>query len=151
MNYVGDELDGERPFVDLYDLLRRAAGCKELDESVQAKAKAAMAAIEPFMIGSFGMAGYAGFESGKNGVFIVFPDGAAPRAATLGGTTRAWGSFNWYSPLAAKSGRTVNGNLAWCRDGAIAGDAQVGNWFELLDAWFDADNGPAGGLNGWRW
>ena len=151
MNYVGDNLDGERPFVNLYDLLRRAAECKELDETVHAKAKTAMAATEAVMIGSFGMSGYAGFEAGKNGVFIVFPRGDTPRPATLGGQTRAWGSFRWYSPEPAKEGKTVNGNLAWCRDGAIAGDGKVENWFELLDAWFDVDDGAAGGLNGWRW
>jgi hypothetical protein len=32
----------------------------------------------------------------------------------------------------------------------VRGDRVVQNWFELLDAWFDADD-DRGGVNGWRW
>jgi clostripain len=50
----------------------------------------------------------------------------------------------WYSPLPVDG---VYGRLSWCRDGATAGNGKVENWFELLDAWFDAAGEP--GTNGY--
>lgn len=153
LNYVANELDGERPFVDLYDLLSRAAKCEKLDESTRANAKLAMVAVEKLLIGSFGMSGYKGFEPGRNGLFVVFPvegvgkgEAAAPKRAPHG-----WSALTWYSPNELKRPKSTVGNLAWCRDGAIAGDDKVENWFELLDAWFDTGSGTDGGLNGYRW
>lgn len=150
MNYARDEI-GEHPYFDLHELLKRAAACEALDADSRAKARAAMAKVGDFMLASFGMPGYAGFEPGHHGVFIVFPFGDETRPATLGGTERAWKGFGWYSPLPSKLETTKVGSLAWCRDGAIAGDGKVENWFELLDCWYDVDNGEGGGLNGWRW
>ena len=151
MNYTGEELDGGRPFVDLYDLLQRAEKCDALDAATRAKAKPAMDALAKFMIASFGMDGYAGFQPGKNGVFIVLPKCDGSKVAALGGTPRSWASFAWYSPNPFVDGKTNEGDWAWCRDGAVAGDGKVENWFELLDAWFDPDNPADGGRNGWRW
>ncbi len=44
------------------------------------------------------------------------------------------------------------GEIASCRDGATAGNNDVENWFELLDAWYDTGgNGVDGGVNGYQY
>jgi clostripain len=123
--------------VDLYDLCRRMAGCDRLGGKVREAAKRVMAAVERFMIASFGMSAYKGFEPGKNGVYIVLPSGKPG----------CWSQFRWYTPLARDS--KAYGRLAFLHDGATPGDGVVQNWFELLDSWFDEPN-EKGGINGYR-
>jgi clostripain len=124
------------PYVDLYDLCRRMAGCEQLPASAREAARHVMRAVERFMIASFGMSGYNGFEAGKNGVYIVLPSGEPG----------CWSRFRWYTPLAGP-GKT--GRWSFLKDGATPGNGVVENWFELLDSWFDEPNAQ-GGINGYR-
>ncbi len=128
---------GRGPYVDLYDLCERAAGCAELTPEARGAATAALDAVDRFVIASFGMDAYTDFKPGKNGVFIVCP----PRDAG------AWERFAWYTPSAGK-GRDY-GRWAFLADGAAAGNGAIENWFELLDAWLDAP-GEDGGVNAYR-
>jgi clostripain len=123
--------------VDLYDLSKRIWACGRLPDPVRDAAKNVMDAVERFMIGSFGMSDYKGFEAGKNGVYIVVPSGEP----------RSFAQFAWYTPLAGP-GRDY-GRWSFLKDGAIPGNGAVENWFELIDSWFDeADD--KGGSNGYR-
>jgi clostripain len=131
INYSDDHA-----YVDLYDLCRRIAACDRLGEPVRGAARRVMAAVERFMIASFGMSAYKGFEAGKNGVYIVLPSG----------TPGCWNRFRWYTPLAGP-GKT--GRWAFLKDGATPGNGIVENWFELLDSWFDEAN-EKGGTNGYK-
>src|SRR5262249_48038886 len=90
-----------------------------------------------FMIASYGMRAYKGFEPGKNGVYIVFSSGKP------GG----WKQFRWYTPLPG-TGKDY-GRWAFLRDGATPGNGVVENSFELLEAWFDQadEKGSIGGRN----
>ncbi len=148
MNYGGGDFKGEAAFVDLYALLARAAACDELRAPARAAAAAALAATDAFVLDSFGMPGYAGFERGRHGLFLHFPDGDAP-APGLGGAGRAWRRSLWYSPRPVDDGHSRRGEWAWCRDGAIEGNGKVENWFELMDLWYDVADAQ-GGLNGWK-
>jgi clostripain len=123
-------------YVDLYDLCARIAGCDRLNAPARESAKHVMQAVERFMIASFGMSGYKGFEPGKNGVFIVLPSGKPD----------CWKQFRWYTPLA---GAGKIGGWAFLRDGATPSNGVVENWFELLDSWFDEAN-EKGGINDYR-
>jgi clostripain len=114
----------EFPYVDLYDLCRRLAGCDRLAQPARAAARSVLTAVERFMIGSFGMSGYKGFEAGKNGVYIVLPSDAAG----------CWKQLDWYTPLA---GPGKSGRWSFLKDGATPGNGVVENWFELLVTWFD--------------
>ena len=139
---IGDAMcyDEGGPFIDLYDLCRRAADCDALGDGVRARSKDVMKALEGFMLASFGMSGYAGFESGKNGVFIILPVNEPGR----------WKRFRWYTPLAHEEGGKEFGHWSFLADGATPANGKVENWFELLDCWFDeADD--AGGVNGYRY
>jgi clostripain len=134
MNY-----DGDGPLVDLYDLCRRAAASTALSAATQEKARAAMAATDAFVLASFGMSGYAGFEEGKNGVFVVLPRNTAGR----------WRNFRWYTPTEFTVNDKNVGTWSFLVDGAVPGNDKVDNWFELLDAWFDERDGK-GGINKYR-
>jgi clostripain len=127
----------DKSYVDLYDLCRRIAACDRLPESARAAARRVLAAGERFMLASFGMSGYPGFEPGKHGVFIVLPSGKPD----------CWKQFKWYSPVAGKAKH--QGGWSFLADGATRGNGVVENWFELLDSWFDQQN-EQGGLNGYR-
>jgi clostripain len=131
--------DGNGPFVDLYDLCARAAGCDALSDDVRARAEDVMRATDTFMLASFGMPGYAGFEEGKHGAFIVLPANEAGR----------WRNFTWYTPGVHEEGGKDYGGWAFLQDGATPGNGKVENWFELLDHWFDVAD-DAGGVNKYR-
>ncbi len=139
---IGDALnyDGDGPFVDLYDLCRRAAECDALSDEARTRSQAVTKAVDEFILASFGMSAYAGFQDGKNGVFVVFPMNTPGR----------WRDFAWYTPNAHEEGGKDCGHWSFLADGATPANGQVENWFELLDCWFDeADD--AGGINGYRY
>jgi clostripain len=148
MNYSpGEILAGN---VDLYDLCRRASESEDLGDEVRAQALEVMARVDDFVIASFGMDGYAGFVPGRNGVFIVFPDG--DHEIGEGFLAKPlWAESRWYSPLEAEGPEDPYGRWAWCADGAERGNDVVENWFEMLDCWFDDDPHENGGLNDYRW
>jgi len=128
---------GSGPYVDLYDLCLRATESAELSEAARTAARDAQAAVDRFVVASFGMDAYELFEEGKHGVFIVLPFDQPGR----------WKNFRWYTPLAG----TGNAYGRWSfLDGGTAGDGQVQTWFELLDAWYDEAD-EKGGVNGYRW
>jgi clostripain len=145
LNYVRDDLL-ELPYVDLHALATRAAECDDLAAPARERARAVAEAVDAFVIASFGMDGLAGFQPGKSGVFIVFPDGDVMRP-TRAGQTKNWQRCSWYSPLASTDEHYRR--WAWCSDGAREGNGAVENWYELLDAWFDVPDG--GGCNGYAW
>ncbi len=127
--------EGNGPFVDLYDLARRASACTGLSDEARAAARVVMEQTDRFVLDSFGMGGYPGFEPGRNGVFI-----ALPRAGT-------WKAMGWYTMNPGKG--SAYGRWSFLGDGAKPGNGIVDNWFELLDSWLD-EPGEGGGLNGYR-
>ncbi len=142
MNYCENALQSGRAFVDVYDMAKRVAESSAFPPSVTDAAKELMSSADALVDASFGMSGYKGFESGKNGVFFVCPDGDHSRV--LRG--RIWAEYKWYGPGPDDE---QYGRWASCADGATAGNGKVENWFELLDAWFDEQN-DTGGANGYR-
>lgn len=127
----GREQDGairytrDGSYVDLHDLSRRISECNRLPKEVRDAAKGVMANLERFILASFGMSGFKGFEAGKNGVFIVLPTGEPG----------CWKKFAWYTPNAG-AGRD-HGRWSFLKDGATEGNGIVENWYELLVLWFD--------------
>jgi clostripain len=135
------------PFFDLYDLAERVKASDTFRPGVRQRAGEVMAAVETFVVSSFGQGRYKGFRPGKHGVSIVFPDGAAEHKGK-----RHWAFCRWYSPLDVRElDNDSFGLYSWCKDGATPGNDKVENWFELLDSWYDTTNDRTGGLNGYRW
>lgn len=130
--------EGEGPLVDLHDLCARAADCDAFSDDVRARARTVTEAVDAYVLASFGMAAYPGFQPGKNGVFVVFPPNEP----------RIWSRFDWYTPRSrVRDGKDIGG-WAFLADGATPGNGVVENWFELLDSWFDTAD-DAGGMNGY--
>lgn len=146
LNYVGGRL-GSLPYVDLYDLCARAAQSEALAEQARAAAAKARDAVDRFVLASFGMDGLAGFQPGRSGVYVVFPDGTA-KALTRAGFGRVWDLMDWYTPLESDGGEPY-GRWSFLADGATPGNGVVETWFELLDSWYDEPD-EAGGRNGYR-
>lgn len=126
------------PYIDLYDLCQRAAACADLSAEARAAAGRVQSAVDRFVVASFGMDAYTGFEPGKNGIYIVLPVDKPGR----------WKLFTWYTPLTGQ-GRDY-GRWSFLADGATAGNGKVENWFELCDSWYDEAN-EKGGVNAYRW
>ena len=133
------------PHFDLYDLARNIAEDDELSAAARGAAQAVMTAVDRLIIASSAGLGYAGFKPGKNGVYIIFPDGDA-----MWGTKKQWSYLGWYHANPRLGKRYEFGSYAWCRDGARPANATVENWFEMLDAWYDQNDGQ-GGVNAYRW
>lgn len=151
LNYMwkgGNEIDWLTfPQFDLYDLARRVRAEDTFRPTVRASAGKVMTAVEAMIVSSFGQTRYKGFQPGRNGVYIVFPDGAA-----LYDRKRHWAFFRWYNALDVRHlNKDSFGLYAWCKDGATSGNGVVENWFELLASWYDSTTDGTGGLNGYRW
>lgn len=147
MNYARLGKFQARPYVDLYQLMERAAASTELGQATRTAASAARDAVDDLVLASFGLAeGYEAFQPGRNGIFIVFPDGDARF-----GATRAWRGLAWYTPLNPRDGLDPYGRWAFLAEGATPGNGLVENWFELLDSWFDDTTAGADGTNRYSW
>ena len=126
--------------MDLYDLCRRVAACDRLPEAVRSAAGGVMTSVEGFLVATFGMGGYRGFEARKNGVFVVLPSGRP----------NCWKHYCWYTPK--EGGREGYGNWSFLKDGGTPGNGVVENWFEFLESWYGGDDtgvaAPAAGAKG---
>jgi clostripain len=131
LNYARDRLE-QAPYVDLADLCRRLEGCPRVEASVRDASRAALESTDALVLASWGGRELPRFEPGTNGIYVVCP------------SERTWPRCRWYTPLEVKR---VYGRLAWCQDGAQAGNGQVENWFELLDSWYDDPSDAGGGAN----
>lgn len=93
---------------------------------------------------SFAGSDFTGFEEGISGVSLFFPDGDRP---FNGGPDVHWAYQWWYNSIdtnAASPGQYY-GKLKWCQDNQNPAVNSIGNWFEMLDAWFDPTNDANGG------
>jgi clostripain len=137
------------PYFDLYDLALLLESSVDFGATAQGLATTLKNAVAAVVVYSFGNAAYSGFVPGSHGISVFFPDGDRAYISTI-----MWDFQWWYNAIdtaAVYSPSGEYGKLAWCIDGADAGANAVGNWFELLDSWFDTGNGASGGLNGYQW
>jgi clostripain len=138
------------PFFDIYDfcnqMMTNPVHSPNFSEEAKELAGKVREKVSQVIISSWGdTISYPGFESGKNGMFFFFPDGDR-----LHQGSSHWSRQTWYFPYKLTSGSGY-GNLLWCRDGIDPEINSVGNWFELLDSWFNPNNIPRPGTGGFRW
>lgn len=147
------------PFFDLYDLCNRTANSTNFSNTVRMNAMVAASAVSSMIVYSFGNSSYSGFVHGFNGLHIFFPDGDETVTADSGTTwIRSWAYEWWYNAIdtnewwpPANGISHLYGKLAWCMEGLNPSVGAVGNWFEMLDSWFDYANGADGSSNGYQW
>ena len=75
------------------------------------------------------------------------------RDVTANTSYSEWKGQRWYNSIDTSILQPdyLYGKLSWCKDGQNAKTNDIGNWFELLDCWFDSSNGANGGDNGYQW
>lgn len=153
MHYFNASSNGDRisyPFFDLYDLSSKIAQNPSLfTPEIVNNAKDVMSAVDDLVVYSFGGDKFSGFVDGKNGLSIFLPFGDAKY-----NRMPHWSYQWWYSPLDTlkELGNDMPyGKLKWCQDNLNPNVNAVGNWFELLDSWYDTSNDSKGGLNGYQW
>ncbi|AWZ48894.1 clostripain [Clostridiaceae bacterium 14S0207] len=145
------------PYFDLYDLCEQIKDSKDFSNNIKNLATDVMNTVDEMIVYSFGgpkFKGKTSFKDSKNGLSIFLPDGDktfysyySPNELTH------WSTQTWYNSIdTIKAGlKTPYGKLSWCKDGQDPRINKVGNWFELLDSWFDKSNGKDGGVNHYQW
>ncbi|KGN02208.1 clostripain [Clostridium novyi A str. 4570] len=153
-----DQLDWiEYPYFDIYDLCERISKETDFDEETQKLAKDVMKNVDSMVLYSFGGKKFKGvgkFKEGKNGLSVFLPDGNRIYTSRYSNAKIPhWQIQSWYNSIDTVASGLNNpyGKLSWCKDGQDPEINKVGNWFELLDSWFDKTNGPDGGFNHYQW
>ncbi len=129
---------------DLYELAEQLTAISN-STPIQTASDALMAAVDDAILYSFGGAGYdgtyygTGFENGKNGLAIFFPEGDA-----LYNGYPHWSYQHWYNGVShadytswwqtSMTGEPLYGAIDFCTSD---GDGVVESWFELLQYWYN--------------
>ncbi|WP_438426405.1 clostripain-related cysteine peptidase [Aquimarina macrocephali] len=129
------------PYVDAYDFAQQISNHQELHQKTRAKAIEVCEIIDQLVMYSyFGGKGPLpkndSFEEGKNGVYIVAPQGNKTDALIEG--TFWEHAKQWYSPYDQKHIKELDvyGLYDWCSDGLDTENEKVDNFYEYLDFLF---------------
>jgi clostripain len=138
------------PFFDIYNLAVAVNGSASFDITIKNNAVAVRDEVDALVIYSFANSAFTTsfpgdpFVANKSGVHIFFPDGDEPLPSIP--ADRFWEYQWWYNAIDLTSSIGY-GKLRWCIDNKTTATSDVGNWFELLDCWFDG----AADSNGYIW
>ncbi|EES90858.1 clostripain [Clostridium botulinum] len=147
----------EYPYFDIYDLCQQISLSNKFSKETKTLASNVMKDIDSVILYSFGGSkfnGTNGFKEGKNGLSVFLPDGNRNYIGRYSfKKIPHWQIQSWYNSIDTVASGLNNpyGKLSWCKDGQNPKKNTVGNWFELLDSWFDTSNGVDGGLNHYQW
>ena len=155
MHYFDEYSQGEwiaYPYFDIYDLCEKINEGENFSKETKTLALICMNNIDDMVVYSFGGPSKE-FKEGKNGLSIFLPDGDREYSSYYQpSATPHWNMQSWYNSIdTVKNGLPPYGKLNWCKDGQNPKVNKVGNWFELLDSWFDKTNGADGGVNYYQW
>jgi clostripain len=142
--YVWPEKGAEAsmPNVDICHLAERISESPRFSPRIRALAATLAGAADQMVLHSVGFKHYRGFEQGRHGLYVIFPDG--DKTDRRGKTY--WQKIHWFDALRHEDDDDAYGFYAWCYEGSIPGNQRVETWFELMDAWFDR-----GRSNGYNW
>ncbi|WP_025665792.1 clostripain-related cysteine peptidase [Aquimarina megaterium] len=127
------------PYIDAYDFAQQIGNNQKLDQITRAKASEVCEIIDQLVLYSY----YGGkgplpkkdnFEEGKNGVYIIAPQGNKVYPPT--GKTFWKHSKKWFSPYDQKHITGAYGLYDWCSDGMKPENEKVDNFYEYLDFLF---------------
>lgn len=142
------------PYFDLYDLCKKISTSTAFSTNVKNLALDVMKNVDAMIVYSYGGTKFKGFTEGKNGLSIFLPDGSKMYRDVSANTSYSeWTGQRWYNSIDTTTLQSdyLYGKLSWCKDGQSPETNNVGNWFELLDSWFDSSNDKTGGDNGYQW
>ncbi len=140
------------PYLDSYHFWRQISANEAFANNTRNTAKAVCRLLDDLVIHSYYGQGFlpetSDFVNGISGVYQVIPQGDRLFSQTK---HSFWSHCGWFSPDDQSSAQDSYGQYDWCIDGAIKGNAQVDNFFELLDYLFDDTNDETGGVNRYKW
>ena len=140
------------PYVDAYHFYSLLSRNQKLRPTSRAQATEVCAAIDELVVASYYGTGFlpttSDFVDGKGGVYQVLPRGRKVFSQT--GST-FWAHTTWFHPDAITGEPDSYGAYDWCGDGAVKGNGEVENFFELMDALFDDPKAADGGVNHYPW
>ena len=141
------------PYVDAYDFFYKISKSNDLKEITKSKAREVCEAIDKQILHSYYGSGYLpqtnDFVNGKNGVYIILPQGDRKFSQT---NRSFWAhTTGWFHPDDKTKQSDSYGKYDWCSNGAVRGNNKVDNFFEYLDYLFDDSNSDKGGVNGYKW
>ena len=117
-----------------------------------------MEAVNNLVVYSFAGSYFSGFENGKNGIGIFFPDGDSTYYDPVDGAKTHWEYQWWYNSIDTNTDYAegyLYGKLDWCKYDMNKNTTNsintVENWFEMLDSWYDSVNDSSGGDNSYQW
>ncbi|AOR25190.2 clostripain [Clostridium taeniosporum] len=142
------------PYFDLYDLCKSITESNKFSDNIKDLAKKVMKNVDNTTVYSYAGSKFKGFTEGKNGLSIFLPDGSRWYTDSFSYMSfPCWQGQSWYNSIDTTNIKRnyLYGKLSWCKDGETAKINDVGNWFELLDSWFDTSNDKTGGLNRYQW
>lgn len=142
------------PYFDLYDLCEKINTSNNFSDHIKSLALDVMKNVDNMIVYSYGGTKFKGFTEGKNGLSIFLPDGNKIYKDIPTNTSYSeWKGQRWYNSIDTTTLQSdyPYGKLSWCKDGQSSKINDVGNWFELLDSWFDSANDETGGDNGYEW
>ncbi|MCB2314195.1 clostripain [Clostridium tagluense] len=142
------------PYFDLYDLCRTISTDSAFSTPIKKLATTVMQNVDDVVVYSYGGKKFKGFTEGKTGLSVFLPDGNKMyRDVTANTSYSEWKGQRWYNSIDTTILQPdyLYGKLNWCKDGQTPKINDIGNWFELLDCWFDSSNGANGGDNGYQW
>ncbi len=130
---------------DLYELAEQVKAISSVT-SLNTAADNLMSAVDNAVLYSFAHSSSytsygTGYESGKNGLAIFFPDGDVNYDPNSDGGNRYWAFQHWYNGVSRTAYNTwwsgtapEYGGLDFCTSD---GDGTVESWFELLQYWYN--------------
>lgn len=142
------------PYFDLYDLCSKISTDSAFSANIKKLAADVMKNVDDLVVYSYGGKKFKGFTEGKTGLSIFLPDGnKIYKDVTANTSYSEWKGQRWYNSIDTTKLQSdyLYGKLSWCKDGETPKINDVGNWFELLDCWFDSTNDATGGCNGYQW
>ena len=128
-------------YFDIYDICDKIELSDNFSSIIINKAKIVKQCLKNVILYSFSGSYFKRFKNNVNGISFFFPDGER-----LYLDNKMWQYQTWYSPLNDKN----YGNLSFCKNNATQKNGVIENYFEVLDYWFDYENGY-GGINGYEY
>lgn len=140
------------PYLDAYHFWSQISANGSFTSATRNKAEEVGSLLDDLVIHSYYGQGYfpetSDFVNEISGVYQVIPQGNRLFSQTK---HSFWSHCGWFSPDDTSSDDASYGQYDWCSDGAIKGNDQVENFFELLDYLFDDTNDETGGANKYQW
>lgn len=140
------------PYLDAYHFWRQISTDVSFAGTTQNKAQEVCDLLDALVVHSYYGRGYlpetSNFVDGMSGIYQIIPQGNKLFSQT---NRSFWSHCGWFSPYDQSSHENSYGQYDWCLDGAVKGNDQVDNFFELLDYLFDDANDETGGVNRYKW